>query len=71
MAARSVPMEEKETESADLERLCQGVSPNDEPCDYPATVHCSMCGRWFCDAHAENEEWHSCTLAPGEEGGEG
>ena len=25
----------------DLERLCQGVSPSGEPCDYPPTVHCA------------------------------
>ena len=43
-------MELKEAESTDLERVCQAVSPNDEPCDYPATVHCAKCGRWFCDA---------------------
>ena len=24
----------------DEERLCQAMSPNDEPCDFPATVHC-------------------------------
>jgi hypothetical protein len=42
------------------ERLCQAVSPNDEPCGFPATVHCATCGRWFCDAHAEDQEWHSC-----------
>ena len=41
MAAPGVPMEEQEAESADLERLCQGASPNDEPCDYPATVRCA------------------------------
>jgi len=63
-------MGEKEKQSEDLERLCQGVSPNDAPCGYRATVHCAACGRWFCDAHAENEEWHSCTLAHEEEGGE-
>ena len=63
-------MEEKEAESVDLRLLCQGVSPNDEPCGYPATVHCPMCERWFCDAHAEDEEWHPCVLPPGEEGGE-
>ena len=28
------------------------------------------CGRWFCDAHAESEEWHSCILPMGELGGE-
>lgn len=44
----------------DLERLCQGVSRNDEPCNYPATVHCPTCDRWFCDLHAEEEAWHSC-----------
>jgi len=59
-----------EQEGPDLERLCQGVSPNDEPCGYPATVHCPSCRRWFCDAHAEEEDWHSCVREPGEEGGE-
>ena len=63
-------MEEKEVENEDLERLYQAVSPNDEPCDYPATVHCTKCGRWFCDAHAEDEEWHPCMLSLGEEGAE-
>jgi hypothetical protein len=60
-----------ESQGPDLERLCQGVSPNDEPCDYPATVHRPTCKRWFCDAHAEKEAWHSCVLDPGDEGGEG
>jgi hypothetical protein len=49
-----------ESEGPDLGRLCQGVSPNDEPCNYPATVHCPTCKRWFCDAHAEDKAWHSC-----------
>jgi hypothetical protein len=53
-------MGEEKDESEDLERLCQAVSPNDEPCDYPATVHCAKCGGWFCDAHAEDEEGHPC-----------
>ncbi len=52
------------------ERLCQTASPSDEPCDYLATVHCAKCGRWFCDAHAEDEEWHPCMLSPSDEGGE-
>jgi len=56
--------------SDDVQRLCQAVSPSDEPCDYPATVHCAKCGRWFCDAHAEDEEWHQCMLRGGDEGGE-
>ena len=65
--ARGVPMLEElnEEEGPDLERLCQGVSPNDEPCGYPATVHCPTCKRWFCDAHAEEETWHSCVREPG------
>ena len=63
-------MEDEELKSADLTRVCQAVSPNDEPCDNPAKVRCTSCGRWFCDAHAGDEEWHSCALPPGEEGGE-
>ena len=62
-------MEEKD-KLEEVERSCQAVSPNDEPCDYPATVHCAKCGRWFCDAHAEDEEWHPCMLPLGDEGGE-
>src|ERR1700747_297179 len=58
-------MEVNEAESNDLERLCQAVSPNDEPCDFPAIVHCAKCGSWFCDAHAEDKEWHSGVLPPG------
>jgi hypothetical protein len=64
-------MEERESENVALKRLCQGVSPGDELCDNPATVRCSNCHRWFCDAHAEDEVWHTCVLAAGEEGGEG
>jgi hypothetical protein len=63
-------MEGKEAESAERERWCQGIWLNDEPCDDPATVHCAACGRWFCVAHAEDEEWHPCVPPPGEEGGE-
>ena len=66
-----MPIEEKDVKSADLERLCQGVSRNDEPCDYPATVHCAKCGSWFCDAHAEDDEWHPCMIPTREEGEEG
>jgi hypothetical protein len=29
-----------------------------------------QCGQWFCDAHAEDDQWHRCTLLEGEEGGE-
>ena len=51
-------------------RLCQGEAPNNELCTNQATVHCATCDRWFCDIHAEDEEWHPCMLEPGEEGGE-
>ena len=61
---------ENELGSADLKHFCQAVSPNDEPCYNPATVRCTRCGRWFCDTHTEDEEWHSCALRSGEEGGE-
>ena len=59
-----------QTAARDLEWTCQGVSPMDEPCDSGATFHCGICGRWFCAVHAEDENWHTCVLEPGEEGGE-
>lgn len=53
-------------------RRCQAVSPEGDTCNFvPATVHCPNCGDWFCEAHAEDEHWHPCTLEPGDEGGEG
>jgi len=52
------------------DRICQAVSRDDEPCDLPGTVHCGKCNRWFCDQHAEDEEWHTCVVELGEEGGE-
>jgi hypothetical protein len=54
---------EEEIEATDWERLCQGVSPRNEVCGFPATVRCTMCDKWFCDAHAEDEEWHACMQA--------
>jgi hypothetical protein len=60
-----------EEEAEGLDRFCQGVSPKDEPCNFPATVRCTKCERWFCDAHAEDDEWHACMLPEGEVGGEG
>jgi hypothetical protein len=51
------------------ERPCQGVSAKDERCDYPATVHCPACGRWFCDAHSEEIDWHSCLSQSKEDNG--
>ncbi len=59
-----------QTGSRDLEWSCQAVSPMDEPCDAKATVHCGICGRRFCAVHADDEMWHPCALAPGDEGGE-
>ena len=52
------------------DRICQGVSPTDEPCNLAATVHCAKCDQWFCDIHAEDDQWHACMLVEGEEGGE-
>lgn len=53
------------------DRACQGVSPNDQACNQPATVHCIKCDLWFCDLHAEDEQWHACMVSEGDEGGEG
>jgi hypothetical protein len=63
-------MEDEELKSPDAKHFCQAVSANDEPCYIPATVRCGRCGRWFCDVHADDEEWHSCALRSGDEGGE-
>jgi len=65
-------MERQVSKFAASERTCEAVSSEGEFCDFvPATVHCQQCGRWFCEAHAEDEHWHRCTLEPGDEGGEG
>jgi hypothetical protein len=64
-------MEAEKDENADLERLCQGVSPRygnctypaTIHCTYPATIHCTTCSKWFWDAHAEDEHWHACMLS--------
>jgi len=42
------------------DRACQGAAPNQVPCNLAATVHCIQCDLWFCDIHAEDEEWHAC-----------
>jgi hypothetical protein len=59
-----------QTEARDLEWFCQAVSTMDEPCNSAATFHCGICGRWFCATHAGDDNWHTCVLAPGDEGGE-
>ena len=60
----------KQTESRDLKRTCQAVSPMDDPCNGLARFYCERCGQWFCEVHADDESWHACVLAPGDEGGE-
>jgi len=50
---------------------CEAVSRLDEPCNQKASVFCDRCERWFCAAHALDDEWHPCGLDPGDEGGEG
>jgi len=52
----------EEAEGPDLERLCEGITSGVSACTYPATVRCTQCKKWFCDAHAEDERWHPCML---------
>jgi hypothetical protein len=56
----STPTEEKQADRADMERIC--VSRYGERCSCDPSVHCPKCGRWFCDAHGEDEKWHNCAL---------
>jgi hypothetical protein len=58
-------MQEPSHEGEDRERPCQAVSPVKEICGFPASVRCIACGGWFCDAHAEDEQWHKCASLPG------
>ena len=51
---------ESEAQRVDPEHIC--VSRYGQRCSCEAVVHCPKCGRWFCDAHAEEEKWHSCAL---------
>jgi len=58
-ARPSTTMEETHGEYSNLVHLCSRYA---ERCSYEATVHCPKCGKWFCDAHAEDGNWHPCAL---------
>jgi hypothetical protein len=58
-------MDQSASENEGYERPCQAVSSNNEVCGFPATVRCTTCEKWFCDAHAEDEQWHPCVGLPG------
>ena len=49
---------EEPAEHSEAERLC--VSAYGKRCTYESTVHCPKCRKWFCDAHAEDGNWHCC-----------
>lgn len=61
----------REPLAAHAKASCEAVSRLDEPCNEAASVFCDRCERWFCTAHAQDDDWHPCRLEPGEEGGEG
>ena len=50
--------------------VCQAISATEESCKLAATCHCTVCGKWFCAVHAEEETGHSCALEKADEGGE-
>jgi hypothetical protein len=58
-AKPSTATEETQAEYSNLVHLCSRYA---ERCSYEATVHCPKCGKWFCDAHAEDGNWHPCVL---------
>ncbi len=63
--------EAREPESGEARPVCEAVSLDDEACRHAASVRCVKCGRWICEEHADDEQWHPCALDEGEEGGEG
>jgi hypothetical protein len=56
--------QENQEKSWDFDWVCQAVSATDETCKFSATCHCNVCGKWFCQVHAEDEAWHHCTIEP-------
>lgn len=54
------------TAAKSKEKLCQGVSRVDEPCDHSAQQYCVQCTQWFCRAHFPDPEWHPCAPEQGE-----
>jgi hypothetical protein len=58
-AKPSTGTEETQAEYSNLVHLCSRFA---ERCSYEASVHCPKCGKWFCDAHAEDGNWHTCVL---------
>jgi hypothetical protein len=56
-----------QTEARDLVWSSQVVPPMNESCNSAATLHCGICGRWFCAVHVEEETWHTCVLERGDE----
>jgi hypothetical protein len=58
LRSKASAVTEEQSEASDAERLC--VSGYGDPCTYESTVHCPKCRKWFCDAHAEDGNWHCC-----------
>ena len=61
----------RENPDVEAKPSCDAVSPLDEPCNQSAEIFCDTCERWFCAAHAEDDQWHACVVELGDEGGEG
>jgi hypothetical protein len=61
----------RENPAGEPQPSCDAVSRLDEPCNVSAAVFCDKCERWFCSAHAQDDQWHTCILDPGDVGGEG
>lgn len=59
LAKPSTATEETQPEYSNLVHVCSRYA---ERCSYEATVHCPKCGKWFCDGHAEDGNWHPCVL---------
>ena len=63
--------EAREPEGGEARPACEAISLDDEACHHAASARCPKCGRWLCETHADDDEWHACALDEGDEGGEG
>lgn len=56
--------QENQMGSSNFDWVCQAMSATEETCKLSATCHCTVCGKWLCAVHADEEAWRRCALEP-------